>query len=388
MAVTRTDISYYLETARELASSVAAAADDIEREREIPPALAAGIADRGFFRLLVPHSLGGCEMDFLDYLRIVEVFAEADASTAWCINQNNVFATHSTRMPEETAREIWGYERAVVSNGPPVSSSRATPVDGGYRLTGRWNFSTGIHHSNWVAALTPVRRPSGDGNVNPQGEEIVLLLPKKDVNVIDVWQVNGLRGTGTLSFEAEDIFVPNVRTYNPESKPREDGPLYIVPTTLLFASGFATVALSNARASLNATIELAGGKVPGRETAILANMLTTQRQIGETMALWNSARAYLREAVSAAWESACKNRSLTTDERVQLRMATTYAIRRAADVVDAAYNLCGSSAIFASNPVQRRFQDAHVMTQQFQGRVNNFDSVGRFFLGLEPKGRF
>ncbi|MGH2544061.1 MAG: acyl-CoA dehydrogenase family protein, partial [Ardenticatenaceae bacterium] len=228
----------------------------------------------------------------------------------------------------------------------------------------------------------------GDGASSGQYVERVLLLPKKDVSILDVWHVNGLRGTGTFSFQVDDLFIPEIRTYDPEGKPREDGPLYVIPATLLFASGFATIALGNARASLNAAIDLAGKKVPGRSRSVLGDDLTTQRLVGETMGLWSSARAFLRESVSAAWEAACKNRSLTTEERIQLRLSTTYAIRRAADVVDVAYNLSGSSAIFASNPVQRRFQDAHVMTQQFQGRVSNFDSVGRFFLGLEPDGRY
>lgn len=388
MTVTRPyDIDYYLETARELAGKVAAVADRIDREREIPPELAGEIADKGFFRLLVPRSLGGSEMDFLDFLLIIEVFAEVDGSTAWCINQNNVFATHSSRIPEQTAKEIWGDKRAVVSNGPPASSARAVPVEGGYMLNGRWNFSTGIPHGTWVAALTPARRANDGDSVN-QDSQIIMLLPKKDIHIVDAWHVNGLRGTGTLSFEVDDLFVPNVRTYDPAAESREDGPLYMIPTTLLFASGFATVALGNARASLDAAIDLAGKKTPIRETLVLRDMLTTQRQVGETMAVWSSAKAYLRESVSAVWEAACENHSLTIDDRIQLRLATTYAIRRAADMVDISYNLSGANAIFTNSPLQRRFQDAHVMTQQFQGRISNFDSVGRYYLGLEPEGQF
>ena len=157
MAVAPHDISDYLEAARALATRVATAADRIDHEREIPSELTKEIADKGLFRMLLPRSLGGGELDFLDYLRVIEVFAEVDASTAWCINQNNVFATNSARMPEQTAREIWSDQRAVVTNGPPATSVEAIPVDGGYQLTGRWNFSTGIRHATWVAAITPIR---------------------------------------------------------------------------------------------------------------------------------------------------------------------------------------------------------------------------------------
>ena len=387
MTVARRSISSYLEAARELATRVAAEADRIERERKIQPEIAHEIADKGLFRLLVPRSLGGAELDYLEYLQIIQVFAEADASTAWCVNQNNVFATNSARMPEQTSREIWSDGRAVVANGPPTSSSEAVSVDGGYRLTGRWNFSSGIRHATWVAALVPISYPDqGDYASTDRKEVRTLLMPKDDVRLVDVWQVNGLRGTGSFSFEADDLFVPGYRSYGPADGPREDGALYVLPTGLLFPSGFATVALGVARASLDAAIDLAGTKAEDRE--MLRDKPTTQRQIGTAEAIWRSAQAFLYESASSVWESACENHSLATEERIRLRLASTHAIRMAAEVVDIAYNVCGSSSIFASNPIQRRFQDVHVITQQVQGRLAHYDTAGQFFLGLKPEGTF
>ena len=214
----------YLTTARKLASRVAAAADDIDRERELPDALFTELADNGFFRLLVPRSLGGGEIDYLEHLSIVQTFAEVDASTAWCINQNNVFATVSAKMPEPLAREIWDAPRAVVANGPPTNAS-AVPVSGGYRLTGRWNFSSGCRHATWMSAVAPVKDPNLDTEPSRgKGEDRMLIMPKEQVNLVDVWQVNGLRGTGTFSFEVKDVFVPSERTFNPSDSPREEGP--------------------------------------------------------------------------------------------------------------------------------------------------------------------
>ena len=386
MTVAQRSTGYYLEAARGLAARVAAEADRIEREREIPPDIAHEIADKGLFRLLVPRSLGGAELSYPDFLYIIQVFAEADASTAWCVNQNNVFATNSARMPEQTSREIWSDGRAVVANGPPTSSSKAVPVDGGYRLTGRWNFSSGVRHATWVAALAPIRR-RGDDSAGRQ-EVRTLLVPKKEVSLIDVWQVSGLRGTGSFSFEADDIFVPSVRTFSPSDPPREDGPLYVIPTVLLFAGGFATVAMGAARAGLDTTIDMAGSEASTPDRSPLRQKSTTQRRIGEAEAVWHSARAFLRESTSLVWESACKNHSLTIEERIRLRLASTHAIHMAAEVIDIAYKICGSSSIFASNSIQRRFQDLHVITQQGQGRLANYDTAGQFFLGLDPEGWF
>ena len=382
MASAQNNPGAYLTAARALAPHIAAAADKIDRERALPDELFAELADQGFFRLLVPRSLGGGEIDYLEHLSIVQTFAEVDGSTAWCINQNNVFATVSAKMPEPLAREIWDAPRAVVANGPPTDAA-AVPVKGGYRLTGRWNFSSGCRHAAWMAAVAPVKDPSRD-----KREDRMLILPKEEVNLLDVWQVNGLRGTGTFSFEVKDVFVPNDRTFNPSDVPREEGPLYVMPMLLLFASGFACTALGVARSALNAAVELAGGKRPRLDQNLLRDKPIVQREIGRAEAVWGAARAFLLETATAAWESACKVHALTLEERIRLRLASTHAIRMAAEVVDIIYQVCGSDSIFEHKPIQRRFQDAHVITQQIQGRMAHYDTAGQFFLGLEPEGMF
>jgi alkylation response protein AidB-like acyl-CoA dehydrogenase len=390
MSIAEHDTGHYLKAARQLAASVAANADRIDSERQIPPELAGEMADQGFFRLLLPRSLGGAELDHPDFLRILEIFAEADGSTAWSMNQVNVFSTNSVRMPEQTAWEIWSEQRAVVTNGPPTSSCRAVPVDGGYRLSGRWNFSSGSTLATWIAALTPIQH-LGQGPNGPAVKEAprIMLVPRKDVKFIDSWQVHGLRGTGSFSFEAEDLYVPRTRTFDQTvMTSREDGPLYAMPRTTLFGSGFATVALGIARASLATAIDLAGTKTPGRSTTLLRDQYTTHRLLGEAEAIWHSAKAFLNNSASRVWESACKNRALSDQERIQLRLACTHAIRMAARVVDISYGLCGSGAIFATSPIQRRFQDMHVITQHIQGSPAHYETAGQFLLGLEPPGNF
>ena len=395
MATAQHEIEYYLEAARELAGKVAATADRIDDDRQIPTELAEELADKGFFRLLLPRSLGGAQLDHPDFLRVLEIFAAVDASTGWCLNQNNVFSTNSLRMPEQTAREIWGEKRAVVTNGPPTASSQAVPVDGGYKLNGRWHFSSGSSHATWIAALAPINSgggPTQDASKDRTGARI-MLMPMEAGTFLDFWQVKGLRGTASFSFEVEDLFIPSDHSYNPTDLAREDGALYVIPMTLLFGSGFATVALGVARAALDTAISVAGAKIPGRTSTVLGNQSTTQRIIGEAEAVWGSSKAFLRQSASTAWKSAQKtaaqkNRALTTEERINLRLAATHAIRMAAQVVDLAYNLCGSDAIFETNPIQRQFQDIHVITQHAQGRLTHYETAGQYFLGLEPKGNF
>ena len=387
MPILQHDVGYLLDTAHDLAGRVAANADRVECERQIPSELAEEITDKGFFRLLVPRSLGGAELGHLDFLRILQVFAEVDGSTAWCINQNNVWATASVIMPEQTAREIWSDGRAVVANGPPTPSVKAIPVDGGYRLSGHWDFSTGISNATWLAAIAPAMNPGQKQKaLTDQTSLRVMLIPKTEADILDCWQVNGLRGTGSFSFEVDDLYVPSARTYDPTCAPREEGPLYVIPRDLLFASGDATIALGIARASLGTAIDLARTKISGRPGTLLQDQSTAQRLIGEGEAIWNSARAFLADSASSVWSSACKNHALTIEERIRLRLASTHAIRKSAEVVDISYNLCGSNAIFARNPIQRQFQDIHVVTQHIQAHPSNYETAGQFFLGLEPQG--
>jgi len=276
-----------------------------------------------------------------------------------------------------------------VTNGPPDSSARAVPCDGGYKLSGRWNFSSGITHASWIAALAPVLPADQEPStvfVRESGR--VMLIPKNDVKFVDFWPVHGLRGTASFSFEVEDLFIPEERTYSPTNQPREDGPVYGIPITLLFASGFSTVALGIAQASLGTAMDLAEIKIPGRASKLLQDEPTTQRIIGEAQAIWHSAKSFLREAHASVWESAAANKPLTAEQRIKLRLAATFGIRKSKEIVEIAYELCGSNAILDTNPIQRQFQDIHVVSQHIQGRATHFETAGQFFMGLDPQGNF
>ena len=367
--------------AHDLASTVAPHVDRINNERRIPEDVVRPLIDAGFFRLLLPRSLGGSELEHPEFLKVVRIFAEIDASVGWCVNQNNVFSTNAVRISESAAQEIWGDPTTVVTNGPPRPGTRAIKTQDGYRLTGRWDFSSGISHATWVAALAPVHQ-------SDPIEMRTFLIPKSQVKVIDEWFVGGLRGTASQSFVNDDLFVPTERSYGLNEPSREPGPLYVIHTTPMFASGFANVALGVARTALNFAIDLTKRKTQQGGANILSADKTTQRMIGEAEAYWNSARAFLDEATNQMWQTVVEHHKLPTEERIKVRLAGTHAIRTSADIVNTAYTICGSTAIFETNTIQRCFQDAHAIRQQIQGRPDHYDTVGQFYLGMEPKGIF
>ena len=315
---------------------------------------------------------------------IVRVFAAADASVGWCINQNNVFATNSARTTNRAQQEIWRDTRAVVSNGPPSGSTRANICDGGFVLNGGWRFSSGISHANWVAALSPVFKRD-----EPKPQSVLhFLIPKHQVEVDNAWDVGGLKGTGSFGFTATDLFVPEYRAFNAQAEPTSPNRYTAISTTPLFASGFATVALGTAESALQAAIDTANTKTRQGGEDLLRAESTTQRSVACARAILYAAGSYLRDSVAAMWEASANLEPLALEHRMMSRLASTHAIHEAARATDIAYELCGSSSIFANHPIQRRFQDVHTITQQIQGRMAHYDTVGQWMLGLEPRGVF
>jgi len=377
-----------LEAARALAPRIRAAADEIDTQRELPCDLAEAIADAGLFRMLVPQSLGGSELDPPTHIQVIEAIARADGSTAWCVNQGSVFATHAAFLPKEVACQIWAEDpRAVIANGPTPISAQAVAVEGGYRVTGRWTFSSGCRHATWLAGITTIVE-QGRPRLHPDGTPAAryMLFPQSEADIIDVWHVRGLRGTGSHQFAVADLFVPGDRTVSRAADPvQEPGPLYVYPMGLLFASGFASVAVGVARRALAEVIELAGGKKPRGQKDLLRDQAMVQSHIGRAEAIWHATRAYLHDTVRSVWAAVAASGEITLEQRALLRLAATHTIRQAAEAVDIAYTLAGSTAVFMNSLLQRCFQDIHVITQHLQGRLAHYETVGQFFLGIAPE---
>lgn len=358
-------------------------ADQIEAERELPRALFEALADAGMFHLAIPRSLGGAELDLPTYVQVIEELGKADASTGWCVNQGAIFATYAARMPRDVARAIFvDPPRAVVAN-TPAATAQAVVVAGGYRVTGRQGFSTGCRHATWVAAHATITENGQTRLEDGQPETRYFFVPVAEAELLDTWRVRGMRGTGTHHFAVNDVLVPAWRTVLSATAPLvEDGPLYRIPRTLLFASGDAAVALGLARTCLTTFLDLAGAKTPRAMQALLRDQSMIQVNVGRCEAGIRTGRAFLLEAVRDIWAASTSD-AITLEHRAALRLATTHAIRLAAQVIDTVYNAAGATAAYEDNLLQRHFQDIHVITQHLQGRLSHYELVGRHWLGLK-----
>jgi alkylation response protein AidB-like acyl-CoA dehydrogenase len=381
--MTASDRPSPLEAAYKLASMIRASADEAEVYRELPRPLFEAIADAGLLHMALPRSIGGGEIDLPTYIQVIEELGKADASTGWVVNQLAIYGTYASRMPRDIARMIWiDTPYGCVAN-TPAATAKAIVVPGGYRVTGRQGFSTGSRNAAWVAAHAQVIE---DGQVRRDGdgpETRYLFVPVAEAELLDTWNVRGMRGTGTHHFAVNDVFVPAERTVLSATAPLlEPGPLYKIPRTLLFASGDASVAFGMARTCLAVFMELAGAKTPRAMEALLRDLPMVQMTIGQAEAWLRTGKAFLTEAVREIWAGATRD-AVTLDQRANLRLATTHGIRVAAQIIDAVYNASGATAVYEDNPLQRYFQDIHVITQHMQGRLAHYELIGRYWLGLK-----
>ena len=209
---------------------------------------------------------------------------------------------------------IWGEQRGNVTNGPPSMDTNAIPEEGGYRLSGHWDFSSGSSHSTWLGARAPVEGQAG--------EPRMFLVQKSDATMLDTWQVSGLRGTASFSFEVDDVFVPESHTYMESDTSRDDGPIYVIPKIPLFSIGFGTISIALARACLDDAIELARTKEQRAVSSAMASRSTVHRQIGESEASLRSADEYLCSSMRALWDWAGDGGSVSREERIEVRMAS------------------------------------------------------------------
>jgi len=381
--MTANDTQSLFEAVRKLLPMIRSSAERIEADRELPRPLFEALADAGLFKLLIPHNVGGAEIDLPAYVQLLEELGKADASTGWVVNQCAVFATYAARIPREVARSIWiDTPRSIVAN-TPAATARAVAVPGGYRVTGRQGFSSGCRHAAWLAARALILEKGQPRVEDGQREERYLFVPVAEAELLDTWHVRGMRGTGTHDFAVRDVFVPAERTVLQAGAPLlENGALYQFPRRLLFASGDAAVSLGAARACLNTFFELAGAKTPRSMQATLRDQPVVQATVGRSEAHLRSARAFLTEAVREIWTEASSTGAITLERRAALRLATTHAIRLAVDVVDSVYNAAGVTAIFEGNPIQRHFQDIHVISQHTQARLAHYELIGKYALGL------
>lgn len=375
--------------ARALIPMLESAAERIETAHEMPADVLDALHDARMFRLLLPQSLGGDELDLATHAATLEALAEGDASAAWVVSQGGGCAMGAAYLDDAAASKWFGGDRAALAWGAGIQG-KAIKAPGGFRITGKWTFGSGSRHATLLGGhsfvfeadgVTPVKRPDGSRL------DRTALFRRDQAEIDDVWDVLGLAGTGSDTFAVNDVFVADEDTIDRETpaERQTEGPLYKVPSTVVYGLGFAALQLGIARAMLRHLRQLAMTKTPRGVTVSLRENPVFHSEYARLEARLRSARAYLMEAARDCQRAAEEPGELALEARADLKLASVHVIHAALDVTTDAYRAAGSTAIFNSGPYARRLRDALTASQQTQARAQNFVTLGRMMMGLDPE---
>ena len=370
-------VSEYLDAIRRLGPLVVEHRAAFDRERRLPDCIFDALASAGLFRLWLPKALGGPELSPLEFMTIVEAAAALDGSIGWIVGNGAGMSRIGGYLPGQAAR-AWFAEPGAFVTSATGAVGEAVPVEGGYRVSGRWPFGSGAHHATVFMGLAA---PTTSDDPSP----LCCYMGREAVAIEDTWNVSGLRGTGSCHFEARDTFVPAAQTHRFTTyTPSHPGLLYRMPALSTFAWTVSVVPLGIARGAINAFVELAGSKSrPGTATA-LRDRETVQATVGRVEALHRAARAFLVDAMTELMVATDIGGEQLVRTRAMFRGACAHAAESAVRIVNMLAADAGAVAIFESCVLERAMRDVNAAVRHIAMSPNSYIVVGRLALGLDP----
>jgi alkylation response protein AidB-like acyl-CoA dehydrogenase len=369
----------------EIAPLIAAEAEKAEGLGELTPAVVEALHESGLFGLILPSELGGLGLSLPDAVEVCRAIAEHDASTAWTfaiLADGPIFG----RMLEPDAFA------ELAAGGPPLIAgtlnpltSRATPVDGGYRLTGTAGYASGSHHATWLMAGAFVHRDGEPSFVDGIPELIAGFLPVGEATINPTWAPSGMRATGSDDCTLDDVFVPERLTFRwGDPVPREGDTWSQIPLQAQLGPALAATVVGAARGAQQLFADLAGAKVPAASFQVLADRPQAHVAAGEAEGLLLAAEATLAAAGTEVWQQGVETRPFTDLDRARLRARAVTAVRLAGQAVDLYHDVGGMSSVKQGSPLERIWRDVHTATQHILLNVARYEIIGRIVLGRDP----
>lgn len=370
--------SAMLERAYALIPKLRERAAKTEEMRRLPQETEQDLHEAGLFRILQPKRVGGSELDYVALVDFADVVALADASVAW--NLANLASHHwMLGMFDERAQDmIWKDNvNALIASSFVFPAGRATKVAGGYTLSGRWPFSSGVDSSSWNMLAGIV---SSDDDADGL-EYRIFLLRQDDYNIIDTWNSTGLKGTGSSDVEVQNVFVPDYMTLavkdvaggaTPGSAVNP-GPLYALPVFALFPFVLSGAALGNAQACLDDYAEISRHRASTYNRAKLGDLQTTQIKIADASAKIDAARLIMRRTCIDAMADARRGEIPKLAEKTRYRRDGAYAVSLCTEAVSLLFSASGARGLYTTGALQRQFRDAHAINAHI---AFSFDAAG------------
>jgi alkylation response protein AidB-like acyl-CoA dehydrogenase len=335
----------------------------------------------GVYRALVARRFGGDEISPSEFLRLIETISMADGSAGW-VASFGFSAIYLSALPLATLESIYAAGPDVVFAGGIFPPQKATPVDGGLEVSGRWSWGSGCCGAELIGVGIKV-----DAGRSHSDLPLTAVMPRERVSIVENWDVNGLKGTGSHDLVVDKVMVPEAWTFIRGGESSLDTPLYRYPTMALATQVLAVVGLGIGRAALDDITAIAGGRESITGAPRLSDRAYVQIEIAKAEAAIRSARAFFYEATDEAFASLLAGDSLDIKARNLLRLSSSHAAKVGLEVAQAAYRVSGTTGIFTSHSIAHRFQDALIVPQHAFLSEGTWQSAGRVLLGLDaPTG--
>ena len=377
-----TGVASTLERVIELQPRIRELEREITEKRRLPTDLVEDVRGTGVFRMAMPKSWGGPELPLLEQLEIIEALSYANGSVGWCAMIGCDSGYYSAWLDDAVAREVFALDS--ITAGLTQPGNNATKVDGGYRVTGRWKFGSGVTHADVVVGGAFIVDDSGSMLSSDDGMPLwrTLVLPRDAIEVIDVWYPTGLEGSGSNDYAVTDAFVPDEHAlyiFGPTSRP---GPLYSFINVI---TKLAAVPLGIARRVIDETIALAPSKLALPSFVLISDEVRTHDALGRAEAMVSSARAFLWDVVGEMWEARVRGDETTARQRARVRLAMMNAGHSSRDAVALLYDTMTTSAVYQPNAIDQALRDLTTICQHITMNSRSRITAGRVFLGLDPQ---
>jgi len=372
--------------ARSIEATALAEAGPSEAARTLTQPLVKALWDSGLMQFMNPAEAGGREPGFAELIETWIELARQDGSLGW-IGIANLPSTcfAAAYLPDAGFDDVFGKNNnRITMGGQFFPNGTGDKVEGGYRVTGAWQFGSGTGHAEYVCAGF---LPMDNGEMVMADATMplmtVAIVPREAVTFTDGWHVQGLKGTGSYDYELHDVFVPETHVYPLMCRePQRGGDIYRFGVMPLTGCGHGAWALGVARSAIDDVVDLAKEKTRMGDDSSIAHKLTFQRGLAHHEAMWRAARSLLVETYTGMEARIGSGEALTPAMRTDMRMAANFATEASREIVEWAHLSAGTAAIREGNRLERAFRDLYTGTQHAFISEKIYTEAGKLMLGL------
>ena len=348
---------------------------EFEQQRYISQDIVEQFKDIGIYRSFVPKAFGGDEKSPSEFLKAIEAISAADGSAGW-VASFGMNPAYLASLPLATVKQVWHDSPNTVFAGGIFPPQKAKKVDGGYIVSGRWQFASGC----MGASLLGVGIMPDDGTKLPK----MAVLKAEQVNIEKTWQVHGMIGTGSFDLVVKEVFVPEEWTFVRGGAPTVASPFFKYPSLSFAAQALSATALGIAREAIDVLVGSAKGRKSVTGAPNLGERNYAQIDIAKAEAKLRSARAFFYEATDELWHEITTDNQPTPHQVNMVRLATTNVARECAEATRTAYHLSGMEGAYLDNTLSSCFRDVHLVTQHaFMGEIT-YQNAGAMMFGHQP----